>query len=68
MFSLENVIFAVVTEKYLLLFCVRARCVSLDKKKQRESLQWIREQSMDERCIMSLATHDVDIVPQTIEI
>ena len=42
--------------------------VSLDKKKQRESLQWIREQSMDERCIMSLATHDVDIVPQTIEI
>lgn len=50
------------------MFCVRARCVSLDKKKQRESLQWIREQSMDGRCIMSLATHDVDIVPQTIEI
>ena len=42
--------------------------VSLDKQKQRQSLQWIREQSMDERCIESLATHDTDIRPHVIEL
>ena len=40
--------------------------VSLDKEQQRRSLQWIREQSMDDRCIESLATHDTDIKPHVI--
>ena len=42
--------------------------VSLDKKMQRKSLQWIREQSLDSHCIASLATHDTDIRPHTIEL
>ena len=42
--------------------------VSLDKEKQRKSLQWIREQSMDANCIESLATHDTDIKPHVIEL
>jgi len=42
--------------------------VSLDKEMQRKSLQWIREQSMDNRCIESLATHDTDIKPHVIEL
>lgn len=41
--------------------------VLLDKRKQRQSLQWIREQSMDANCIESLATHDTDIQPHVIE-
>ena len=40
--------------------------VSLDKGMQRKSLQWIRQQSMDPRCIESLATHDRDIKPHVI--
>lgn len=42
--------------------------VSLDKKMQRKSLQWIRDQSMDANCIESLATHDTDIKPHVIEL
>ena len=42
--------------------------VSLNKEKQRKSLQWIREQSMDANCIESLATHDTDIKPHVIEL
>lgn len=42
--------------------------VSLDKAKQRKSLEWIREQAMDSRCIESLATHDCDIKPHVIEL
>ena len=42
--------------------------VSLDKKKQRQSLMWIREQSMNPNCIESLATHDTDIKPHVIEL
>lgn len=44
------------------------RDMSLDKKNQRQSLQWIREQSMDANCIESLATHDTDIHPHVIEL
>lgn len=44
------------------------RDMSPDKKKQRQSLQWIREQSMDANCIESLATHDTDIHPHVIEL
>ncbi|MBQ7553039.1 MAG: hypothetical protein IJT46_01590 [Bacteroidaceae bacterium] len=42
--------------------------ISLEKKKQRQSLQWIREQSMSPECIESLATHDTDIKPHVIEL
>ncbi len=39
-----------------------------DKRLQRQSLQWIREQSMRPECIESLANHDPDIQPHTIEL
>ncbi len=42
--------------------------ISADKKKQKASLQWIREQSLDPDCVESLANHDPDVVPHTIEI
>ena len=42
--------------------------IALDKKLQRQSLQWIREQSLDPNCIESLATHDTDIKPHTIDL
>ena len=42
--------------------------VSLDKEMQRKSLMWIREQSLDDNCIESLATHDIDIKPHVIEL
>ena len=40
--------------------------ISLDKKSQKKSLEWIREQSMDENCLESLANHDPDVIPHTI--
>jgi glyoxylase-like metal-dependent hydrolase (beta-lactamase superfamily II) len=40
--------------------------ITLDKKMQRQSLQWIREQSMSPDCVESLATHDSDVEPHTI--
>lgn len=40
--------------------------VSTDKAAQRKSLAWIREESMSENCIASLANHDVDITPHEI--
>lgn len=40
--------------------------VCMDKMAQRKSLEWIREQSMREECIESIANHDVDIIPHTI--
>lgn len=42
--------------------------ISLDKKMQRKSLEWICEQSLDPNCIESLATHDTNIEPHTIEL
>lgn len=42
--------------------------VCQDKKLQRQSLQWIREQSMLPDCIESLANHDPDVEPHTIEL
>ena len=42
--------------------------VSLDKERQKKSLMWSREQSMDTNCIESLATHDTDIKPHVIEL
>ena len=42
--------------------------ISLDKNLQRQSLQWIREQSMSPDCLESLATHDTDVMPHLIEL
>lgn len=39
-----------------------------DRQKQIQSLEWIRQMSMDERCIESLATHDPAIRPHTIHL
>lgn len=39
-----------------------------DKKLQRQSLQWIREQSMLPECLESLANHDPDIKPHIIDL
>lgn len=42
--------------------------ITLDKKMQRQSLEWIREQSLSPDCIESLATHDTDVQPHVIEL
>lgn len=42
--------------------------VCQDKKLQRQSLLWIREQSLLPECIESLANHDPDVEPHTIEL
>ena len=39
-----------------------------NRKQQLISLQWIREMSMDDNCIESLANHDAEIKPHTIEL
>lgn len=41
--------------------------IALDKAQQRKSLEWIREKSMSEHCIESLATHDTEVLPHIIE-
>ncbi|MBR1530764.1 MAG: N-acyl homoserine lactonase family protein [Eubacterium sp.] len=42
--------------------------IAADKELQKKSLAWIREQSLDENCIESLANHDPDIAPHIIEL
>lgn len=42
--------------------------ISIDKKKQMQSLCWIKAQSESNNCIESLANHDIDIVPHIIEL
>lgn len=42
--------------------------ITLDKQMQRQSLQWIREQSLSSDCIKSLATHDTDVQSHVIEL
>ena len=42
--------------------------IAADKALQKQSLAWIREQSLDPNCIESLANHDPDIVPHVIEL
>lgn len=39
-----------------------------DKAAQLRSLEWIRAQSMDANCIESIANHDLDVKPHTIEL
>lgn len=40
--------------------------ITLDKRLQRQSLQWIREQSLMSDCVESLATHDTEVKPHVI--
>ena len=42
--------------------------MSMEKKLQRQSLQWIREQSLSPDCLASLATHDTDVEPHVIDL
>lgn len=42
--------------------------IAADKKAQKKSLEWIRNQSMDKNCIGSYANHDPNIKPQIIEL
>ena len=42
--------------------------IAADKKQQKDSLAWIREQSLDPDCVESLANHDPDIAPHVIEL
>lgn len=42
--------------------------IAADKQFQKQSLQWIREQSLDPACVESLANHDPDIRPHVIEL
>ena len=42
--------------------------IAADKTLQKQSLQWIREQSLDPDCVESLANHDPDIHPHVIEL
>ena len=42
--------------------------ISTNKKMQMKSLKWIYEESINPNCIISLANHDSDIQPQTIEL
>lgn len=39
-----------------------------NRKEQLASLQWIREMSMDDNCIGSLANHDAEINPHIVEL
>lgn len=41
--------------------------IAANKKLQKQSLAWIREQSLNPDCMESLANHDSDIDPHTIE-
>lgn len=42
--------------------------IAADKQLQKQSLAWIREQSLDSNCVESLANHDPDIAPHVIEL
>lgn len=39
-----------------------------DKAAQKQSLEWIREQSLNTNCVESLANHDPDVQPHIIEL
>lgn len=40
--------------------------VSTDKEQQLKSLEWIREESMNENCLESIANHDPEVAPHII--
>ena len=67
------------TNKYILLTADGAyssRCwremvtpgVFVDKDDQMRSLEWIRQQSLSPDCVASIATHDPEVEPQTLEV
>lgn len=39
-----------------------------NRRKQLASLQWIREMSLNDDCVESLANHDVEVQPHIIEL
>ncbi len=41
---------------------------ALDEAQALRSLSWIREASLAENCVESLANHDADIAPHVIEL
>lgn len=42
--------------------------IAENRKEQEVSLEWIRQQSLDEKCVESLANHDTAVKPHIIEI
>ncbi|MBD5132397.1 MAG: N-acyl homoserine lactonase family protein [Clostridiales bacterium] len=42
--------------------------IAANRVDQMKSLEWIREMSMSDKCIESLATHDPNVKPHTVEI
>lgn len=42
--------------------------IAEDKEQQKKSLEWIRQQSLDENCVESLANHDTGVEPHIIEL
>lgn len=42
--------------------------IAANKEEQKKSLQWIRDESLKDDCIESLANHDPDIEPHVIEL
>ncbi len=42
--------------------------ITMDKAKQKKSLEWIREQSLNDNCIESLANHDTNVKEHTVEL
>ena len=42
--------------------------IAADKEKQKASLAWIREQSLDPRCVETPANHDPDVEPHVIRL
>lgn len=42
--------------------------VCTDKNAQKQSLEWIRTQSMSSDCVESLANHDADVIPHNISL
>lgn len=42
--------------------------IAADKNAQKKSLAWIREQSLSPDCVESIANHDPDIKPHTVEL
>lgn len=41
--------------------------IALDKKLQKQSLAWIRQQAMSPQCVEALASHDTGVMPHVIE-
>lgn len=42
--------------------------IATDREKQRKSLAWIAKMSGNENCVESIANHDPDVVPHTIQL